>query len=317
MRAVVILLLALGLATMAPARAAPSEHEQAVARLLAELQTLETDPALADLAGLDRLKARQAVGAAQNAKRRDREHSVRMAGLRIRAARAAAEAELLATQALQLDRERDQIMVESSRREAEQARREAERLHLQSLAREEAAERALMAREAAQVVALEAATAETAQARKLAAARAQEAELARKEAELAALVAADDITDARPPPSKRAGGKTVYTLAGNAFGSGSASLTAQAQASLRALAGTLRGGSAAVAITGYTDSQGADDANLALSRLRAEAVRRALEDAGIPAARLQAGGRGEASPVGDNASADGRARNRRVEISVD
>ena len=87
-------------------------------------------------------------------------------------------------------------------------------------------------------------------------------------------------THALPPPAQRVGGRTVYTLAGNAFGSGSASLTAQAQASLRALAGKLRGGSEAVSIVGYTDSQGADEANLALSRLRAEAVRRALEDSG-------------------------------------
>ncbi|MCX7033387.1 MAG: OmpA family protein [Arenimonas sp.] len=203
-------------------------------------------------------------------------------------------------------------MVEASQREAEQARIESERLRLRSLAREEAVERA----EAAQVVALEAAGAETAQARKLAQARAREAELARKEAELAAAVAADEIPDASPPPVRSVGGKQVYTLAGNAFGSGSANLTAQAQASLRALAVTLRGGSAGVAIEGHTDSQGADAANLALSRQRAEAVRRVLEDAGLPGARLKAVGKGETAPVADNASADGRARNRRVEIIV-
>jgi outer membrane protein OmpA-like peptidoglycan-associated protein len=46
-------------------------------------------------------------------------------------------------------------------------------------------------------------------------------------------------------------------------------------------------------------------------------VRRALEDAGLPAARLSVTGWGEARPVADNESADGRARNRRVEIIVD
>jgi outer membrane protein OmpA-like peptidoglycan-associated protein len=295
------LLLALSLGA-GPALAEPSEHEIAVARLQAELQALESDPSLADLAGLERLKARQAIAAAQNAKRKDREHRVTLAGRWIAAARAAAEAELLEGQSAQLDRERDQIMVEASRREAEQARRESER--------------ELEATAATQTAALEAASAETAQARKLADARAREAQLARKEAELAAAVAADDITDAAAPPSRRESGRTIYTLAGNAFGSGSASLTAQAQASLRTLAGQLRGGAGKVSIEGHTDSQGANAANLALSQRRAEAVRRALEDAGLPSARLSASGRGESVPVADNTSADGRARNRRVEIIV-
>jgi outer membrane protein OmpA-like peptidoglycan-associated protein len=297
---------------VAPAAAAPSEHEAAVARLHADLRLLDADPSLADLAGLERLKARQAVAAAEDAKRKEREHRVTLAERWIAAARAAAEAELLETQSAQLDRERDQIMVEASRLEAEQARRETERLRLQSLAREEAAEREALT----QTAALEAAGAETAQARKLADARAHEAELARKEAELAAAVAADDITDASSPPARREGGRTIYTLAGNAFASGSANLTGPARASLRTLAGELRGGSGAISIEGHTDSQGADAANLALSQQRAEAVRRTLEDGGLPSARLSAGGRGETAPVADNASADGRARNRRVEIIV-
>jgi outer membrane protein OmpA-like peptidoglycan-associated protein len=305
---------ALWLLPAAPAQAqsATELHAQAVSTLDAGLGTLDADPSLAALAGLERLKARQAIDDARVAKRRDREHLLAVARLRLEAARIAAEAELLADQSLQLDRERDQIMVESSRREAEQARLEAERLRLRGLARQEAAERA----EAAQAIALEAAGAETAQARKLAQARAREAELARKEAELAAAVAADDIPDASPPPSRTVGGKSVYTLAGDAFGSGSARLTAQAQASLRALAAQLRGGSSRIQIEGHTDSQGADAANLALSRQRAEAVRRVLEDAGLPGARLQASGKGESAPVADNASAGGRARNRRVEIIV-
>lgn len=304
----------LGLLPVAPAQAqsAAQLHEQAVAGLAAELRALDADPSLADLGGLERLLARQAIGEALVAKRRDREHGVAIARLRLQAARIAAEAELMDQQSRQLDSERDQIMVEASRREAEQARRESERLRLRGMAREEAAERA----EAAQVVALEAADAETAQARKLAQARAREADLARKEAELAAAVAADEIPDASPPPMRSQGGRQIYTLAGNAFGSGSANLTASAQASLRALASQLRGGSGGVAVEGHTDSQGADAANLALSRQRAEAVRRVLEDAGLPGARIQATGKGESAPVADNASADGRARNRRVEIIV-
>lgn len=306
------LALACCLPVLALAQSAPMDHEQAVARLQARLQELETDPSLADLAGLERLQARQAVVAARDAKRRDRDLRLALAGIRIDAARAAAETELFQEQANELDREHGQILIEASRREAEQARRQAERLELQRLAREEAAER----QNEATTVALEAAGAETAQARRLAQARARETELARKEAELAAAVAADDIIDAEPPPMRPRGGARVYTLAGSAFGSGSAILTAPAQASLRALAAELRDGSRGILIQGHTDSQGADSANLALSRKRAEAVRRVLEDAGLPGGRLEAGGLGETEPVADNESEDGRARNRRVEIIV-
>lgn len=306
-----MLALLLGLALALPAQA--NDHEAAVAALAAELQTLEADPALGGLARLERLQARQAMADARDARRRDREHKLALAGVRIETARLAAEAELLQDQVLQLDRERDQIMLEASRREAERARRESERLRLQALAREEAVQRELARAEAERLAALEAAEAETAQARKLADARAREAELARREAELAAAIAADDITDAAPPPARQVDGRTVYTLAGDAFPSGSASLTAQAQASLRALAPRL-GGSGQIRVEGHTDSQGGDAANQALSQRRAEAVRRVLEEAGVAGGRLRATGRGEANPIADNGTAAGRAQNRRVEI---
>ena len=310
------IVLALLLPGPAQAQSAAKLHEQAVAGLRAELATLDADPSLGGLAGLERLRARQAIAAAAEARRSGREPSVRIARVRLQAARFAAEAELLAGQANQLDRERDQIMLESSRREAERARRESERLRLQALAREESAQRRLEEQEQAQTIALEAAGAETAQARKLAEARAREAELARQEAELLASIAADDITDAAPPPARTVGGRQVHTLDGHAFASGSASLTAPAQASLRALASQLRGGSSRITIEGHTDSQGAAAANLALSKRRAEAVRRLLEDAGLPGSRLVATGKGQVEPVADNGTAEGRARNRRVEIII-
>ncbi|KAA2285382.1 OmpA family protein [Arenimonas fontis] len=306
------LLLALGLALTAPmAPAAPSEHEQAVAGLRAELGSLDGDPSLASLGRVERLKARQALDAAAGAKRSDREHALALARTRIQIARLAAEAELYEQQAAQLDRERDQILLEASRREAERVRMENERLRLAALAREEALQRELERTEAEREAAVKAAAAEAEQARKLAAARAREAELARKEAELAAAV-----MEAAPPPSRREGGRTVYTLAGNAFASGSATLTAAAQASLYALAAQLPG-SGAITVEGHTDSQGGEAANLALSRRRAEAVRRLLEQAGIASGRITAVGKGQAEPVADNGTAEGRARNRRVEIIVE
>jgi outer membrane protein OmpA-like peptidoglycan-associated protein len=67
-------------------------------------------------------------------------------------------------------------------------------------------------------------------------------------------------------------------------------------------------------IEGFTDSTGSADHNLALSTRRADAVRAALVEAGVGAARISTQGFGEAYPVAGNADAGGRQMNRRVEI---
>src|SRR5690606_15983797 len=71
-----------------------------------------------------------------------------------------------------------------------------------------------------------------------------------------------------------------------------------------------------VLIEGHTDSQGSANLNQALSQRRAEAVRDALVQEGVDASRLRARGVGADRPVADNATAAGRAENRRVEIVV-
>jgi OOP family OmpA-OmpF porin len=67
-------------------------------------------------------------------------------------------------------------------------------------------------------------------------------------------------------------------------------------------------------VAGYTDSEGSSAYNLRLSTSRAQAVVDYLAQRGVDPARLTAVGRGEADPLGDNGTADGRARNRRIEI---
>lgn len=67
-------------------------------------------------------------------------------------------------------------------------------------------------------------------------------------------------------------------------------------------------------IEGHTDSMGDDDYNLELSRSRAFAVRQALIEEGISAARISTQGFGESLPVASNATSSGRQENRRVEI---
>ncbi|HLG38525.1 MAG TPA: OmpA family protein, partial [Chitinophagaceae bacterium] len=67
-------------------------------------------------------------------------------------------------------------------------------------------------------------------------------------------------------------------------------------------------------IDGYTDSDGSDDYNLKLSKERADAVKRALVDMEISESRLSTTGMGEAAPVAENSTPEGKAMNRRVEF---
>jgi len=70
-----------------------------------------------------------------------------------------------------------------------------------------------------------------------------------------------------------------------------------------------------ISVEGHTDNQGNAAANQALSEKRAQAVVVWLTTHGIPAASLTAKGFGQAQPVADNATEDGRAKNRRVELA--
>ena len=69
-------------------------------------------------------------------------------------------------------------------------------------------------------------------------------------------------------------------------------------------------------VEGHTDAQASDAHNLDLSMRRARAVVEALRQRGVDGGRLQPEGLGRTRPVADNATAQGRALNRRVEVSV-
>ena len=72
-----------------------------------------------------------------------------------------------------------------------------------------------------------------------------------------------------------------------------------------------------VKIEGHTDSTGTSSSNEQLSLRRADAVKRVLVSRGVQEKQIETVGYGETKPVADNASADGRAKNRRVELHID
>jgi OOP family OmpA-OmpF porin len=125
------------------------------------------------------------------------------------------------------------------------------------------------------------------------------------------------------PPPKADGALAVRLLAekrvvlpGLYFDFGSAVLRPESERHLPAILAAIRAAPAGkLVIEGHTDAIGAERANLALSQARAEAVRTALValDASL-AARLSSQGHGESRPQADNATLQGRAQNRRVEL---
>lgn len=108
----------------------------------------------------------------------------------------------------------------------------------------------------------------------------------------------------------------VITLSGSVlFLSDEATLAAGASARLADVADALLATKErSILVEGHTDSQGSDAHNLDLSQRRADAVRSFLTDRGYDPSRIRAVGIGESRPIGDNATAEGRANNRRVEI---
>lgn len=293
------LLLALACTPLA-AQTSAADPQQQLPLLQERLAIVDAAAGEGDDAALERLQARQALLALPEARSRDRAFATSIAELRVSTAESALKVAQLRQQSLELDRDRDAILLEASRRDAEMARKEAERLRLQALAREE--EEALLNADAA-LVAEESASAGAALA-------AKDGELARLEEELAALANArgDDLV------SLGGSGKGRYRLAGTAFLAGKATLQPEARQSLSQLGKRLKASGKAWSVEGFSDNLGSEDANLTLSRQRAESVMAVLRAAGVPAAKISAKGWGSAKPVASNAGKSGRAQNRRVEI---
>jgi chemotaxis protein MotB len=124
---------------------------------------------------------------------------------------------------------------------------------------------------------------------------------------------------------KIAGGFKLVVQGEILFGTGEADLTSEGNAALEKIAGALKGRTERVRVEGHTDNVPIVKAetksrypfgNLDLSLDRALRVADALVKAGIEAKRVSCGGYGEHQPRTDNGSAEGRKKNRRVEILV-
>lgn len=112
----------------------------------------------------------------------------------------------------------------------------------------------------------------------------------------------------------------VITLsdAGNVlFDFDKSDLTPAAKAQLDTLMDKLRNADVvSIKVIGHTDSKGSDAYNQALSERRASIVAAYLLSQGLAPNKLTSEGRGESEPVADNASDEGRAENRRVELHI-
>lgn len=139
----------------------------------------------------------------------------------------------------------------------------------------------------------------------------------REDAEMRAAQAAADLAKFASVKQEPRG--MVITLSGSVlFASGKWDLLPTARARLNDVADALNKSDpkAKFVVEGHTDSKGKADANQTLSQNRAQAVRDYLVSRGIASDRITSAGFGPARSVADNASVEGRANNRRVEIIV-
>lgn len=165
-----------------------SADDPDAARLSQRLVAIDADAALNTFSAYERLQARQAVDALAAARGRKREPALQVARWRVETAELAVRTEANRREIERLDRDRGDLLLEASRREAARARQEAERLRIQSQIQAEeatrlrqAAEEEAQARQEAETVLQGVSSREAA---RLKAARERAAELKRQEEEL-------------------------------------------------------------------------------------------------------------------------------------
>ncbi len=249
--------------------------------------------------------ARDAAQTAEDArvmslKRQEQERLERESAAREAQARAAAEAEA--------ERRRQ---AEEDRAKAEAARQEAERL-------KQEAEAAKAEAEAAKAAAL--------QQQQALAAEAEKARQAASEAERLRQAAEKEKSDLRARllqqlnavlETKDTARGLISNMGDVLFETGKYSLKPEARERLARVSGILLAyPNLNVAVEGHTDSVGSDEYNQTLSEQRADAVRQYFIQSGVAETAVTARGFGKTQPIAPNDTAEGRQRNRRVELVV-
>jgi outer membrane protein OmpA-like peptidoglycan-associated protein len=123
---------------------------------------------------------------------------------------------------------------------------------------------------------------------------------------------------ATPPPAATLEASKITISEQVQFETGTALLRPESAGILEQVAGVLRQHPEIelLEVAGHTDDTGTEELNLRLARERAQAVLEWLASHGVARGRLKADGYGTKHPIGDNATEEGRAKNRRVEFVV-
>ena len=126
------------------------------------------------------------------------------------------------------------------------------------------------------------------------------------------------VAPAPPPPPPPPPAKIVLDEATLHFANNKADLGPDAKAAIQKVAEGLKAypGDYALVVSGHTSSLGSKALNKTLGKLRADAVANVLIDSGIPASKVTTVGMGPDKPIASNATKEGQAKNRRVEIDV-
>jgi outer membrane protein OmpA-like peptidoglycan-associated protein len=277
-------------ATLLAACASAPTKSTGAAEVRNRLTVLQADPDLASRAPVAMKEADMAVRAAE-APQNDKTlvaHRVFLADRKVESARAMAETSLVEDQRTALSEQRERARLDARTREADAARR-------QALVAEAAGAEQKLAAERARSDAIVAQTAADGAQR-------QNEALQRQLQDMQAEVTERGI---------------VLTLGDVLFTSGRADLRSGTTENLDKLVAFLgQYPERIVAIEGHTDSIGSENSNQALSERRADSVKTYLSARGIGPGRLTAMGKGESTPVADNASDTGRQQNRRVEVII-
>ena len=318
-----IILLALAVLGGCATTSVPTEDNQRLQNLQAELERLLQDTELVERVPL-------AVADAERAARRarsdevtgaERTHRMAIAEKRIEIARAESYRVEAEQAAEAIDQTITALRLNASRLEVAQARAEAEQARLSSVATQEeiqrtrqqamsaaeraeaAAERERMAREEAEA------------ARRLSEAQATEIALARREAELASEAAESLRRRLELMALRETDRGMVITLGDVLFATGETRLANDAQSNLADVVELLQSEpDKKVRIEGHTDSTGNESVNLRISQQRADAVKAELVNLGVEPGRIDAVGMGEDFPIASNDTGEGRSQNRRVDV---